>query len=288
MPYPTDRPATWFVTGTSRGLGLELVQQLLERGDNVAATSRSAERLTSALDGTDTSRLLSLDVDLADPAQVSQAVTDATARFDGLDVVVNNAGYGYLAAVEEVSDADARAMFDVQVFGTWNVLRAVLPGLRQNRSGHVINVSSILGLLSFPGWSLYAAGKSALEALTESLAAEVADHGITVNLVEPGYMRTDFLRPVSLGLPTSTSDAYPAVREMVEQHLQMPGTQLGDPAKVAAAIITVATIGDAPLHQLLGSDSVALAAGRLQQLTDDFEAGRALAVTTDVGPVPAV
>lgn len=288
MAYPTERPATWFVTGTSRGLGLELVRQLLQRGDHVAATTRSTERLTGALDGTDTSRLLPLPVDLADQAQVSQAVAATTERFGTLDVVVNNAGYGYLAAVEEVSDADARAMFDVQVFGVWNVLRAVLPGFRERRSGHVVNVSSIVGLVPFPGWGLYAAGKFALEAISESLAAEVADHGIRVNTIEPGYMRTDFLRPVSLRLPAAestpapTSDAYPAVREMVEQHLDMPGTQLGDPAKAAAAIITVATTGDAPLHQLLGSDSLSLAAARLQALADDVEAGRRLAATTDI------
>lgn len=282
MTYPTDRPATWFVTGASRGLGLELVKQLLERGDNVAATTRSAERLTTALEGTDTSRLLGLTVDLTDQAQVTRAVAATNERFGTLDVVVNNAGYGYLAAVEEVSDADARTMFDVQIFGVWNVLRAVLPGFRENRSGHIINVSSIVGLLPFPGWGLYGAGKFALEAISESLAAEVADHGIKVNLVEPGYMRTDFLRPVSLGLPTSTNDAYPAIREMVEQHLNMPGTQLGDPAKAATAIVTVATTGNAPMHQLLGSDSLSLGAARLQGLTADFEASRGLAVTTDI------
>jgi NAD(P)-dependent dehydrogenase (short-subunit alcohol dehydrogenase family) len=282
MTYPTDRPATWLVTGASRGLGLELVKQLLERGDNVAATTRSIERLNGALEGTDTSRLLGLQVDLTDSTQVSRANASIKERFGNLDVVVNNAGYGFLAAVEEVSDGDARAMFDVQVFGVLNVLREVLPGFRENRSGHVINVSSILGLLSFPGWGLYGAGKFALEALTESLAAEVADYGIRVNLVEPGYMRTDFLRPSSLGLPSDTNDAYPAIREMTEAHLQMPGTQLGDPSRAAAAIITVATTGEAPLHQLLGSDSLGLAEGRIQALTADIEASRELAVTTDV------
>lgn len=282
MAYPMDRPATWFVTGTSRGLGLELVKQLLGRGDNVAATTRSVDRLSASLADVDTSRLLALPVDLADETQVSAAVAVTRARFGELDVVVNNAGYGYLAAVEEVSDADAREMFNVQIFGVWNVLRAVLPGFRENRGGHIINVSSVLGLLSFPGWGLYSAGKFALEALTESLAAEVADYGITVNLVEPGYMRTDFLRPVSLGLPASPSDAYPAIRTMVDQHLhQVPGTQPGDPAKAAAAIITVATSGDAPLHQLLGSDSLSLAEDRLKVLTTDFSAARKLAETTD-------
>ncbi|MFD3448643.1 SDR family NAD(P)-dependent oxidoreductase [Microbacteriaceae bacterium 4G12] len=283
MTYPTDRPATWFVTGASRGLGLELVTQLLRRGDNVTATSRSADGLTRALEGIDTSRLLAVTLDLTDQAAVTDAISNTRERFGGLDVVVNNAGYGYLAAVEEVSDADARAMFDVQVFGVLNLLRAALPVFRESRSGHVINVSSILGLLSFPGWGLYSAGKFALEALTESLAAEVGDHGIRVTLVEPGYMRTDFLRPVSIGLPDSTTDAYPAIRRMVQQHLEeLPGTQLGDPAKAAAAIITVATTGSAPLHQLLGSDSLGLAEGRIAALTADVAASRDLAVTTDI------
>ena len=283
MTYPTDRPATWFVTGASRGLGLELVTQLLRRGDNVTATSRSADGLTRALEETDTSRLLAVTLDLTDQAQVASAISTTRERFGGLDVVVNNAGYGYLAAIEEVSDADARAMFDVQVFGVLNVLRAALPAFRESRSGHVINVSSILGLLSFPGWGLYSAGKFALEALTESLAAEVGDHGIRVTLVEPGYMRTDFLRPVSIALPQSTTDAYPAIRRMVQQHLEdLPGTQLGDPAKAAAAIITVATTGSAPLHQLLGSDSLGLAEGRIAALTADVAASRELAVTTDI------
>ncbi|ONI75410.1 short-chain dehydrogenase/reductase [Kribbella sp. ALI-6-A] len=282
MSYPTTRPATWFVTGTSRGLGLELVTQLLRRGDNVVATTRSTERLTTALDGVDQSRLLALEVDLADEQAVRTAVATAKQRFGDLDVVVNNAGYGFLAAVEEVSDAEARQMYDVQIFGTWNVLRAVLPDFRANRSGHVINVSSILGLTSFPGWGLYCSAKYALEGLTESLAAEVGALGIEVTLVEPGYMRTDFLRSHSLGLPATTVDAYPALREMTSAHQAMPGTQLGDPAKAAAAIITVATTGGAPLHQLLGSDSLGLADARLEALRADFTAGRALARTTDI------
>jgi NAD(P)-dependent dehydrogenase (short-subunit alcohol dehydrogenase family) len=282
MTYPTTRPATWLVTGASRGLGLDLVTQLLERGDNVTATTRSAGRLAKALTGADTTRLLPAEVNLTEEEQVRAAVAATKDRFGGLDVVVNNAGYGFLAAVEEVTDAEARELFDVQVFGAWNVLRAVLPGFRENRSGHIINVSSILGLTTFPGWGLYCAGKFALEGLTESLAAEVAEFGIKVNLIEPGYMRTDFLTPHSLRLPATTVDAYPAIREMAEMHKAMPGTQLGDPAKAAAAIIDVATAGAAPLHQLLGSDSIGFAGGRLDTLKADIDAARALAVTTDI------
>ncbi|WP_433493539.1 SDR family NAD(P)-dependent oxidoreductase [Micromonospora sp. CA-248089] len=282
MSFPTAGPATWFVTGTSRGIGLELVRQLLERGDNVAATTRSAERLGAALGAVDRERLLPLELDLTDEAAVAAAVRAATGRFGGLDVVVNNAGYGFLGAVEEAADAEVRAMFEVQIFGVWNVLRAALPGMRVAGSGHVINVSSILGLTAFPGWGLYCAAKYALEGLSDSLAAEVAHLGIKVTVVEPGYTRTDFLRPSSLGLPAGTTDGYQAIREMTEAHLAMPGTQLGDPVKAAAAIIEVAVRGDAPLHQVLGSDSYDLAKARVAALLSDIEAGRELALTTDV------
>ncbi|WP_420363320.1 SDR family NAD(P)-dependent oxidoreductase [Curtobacterium aetherium] len=281
MTHPTDRPATWLVTGASRGLGLHLVRALLAAGQHVAATTRSTDRLLGALGETDTTNLLPLQVQLTDQADVTPAVEETTARFGRIDVVVNNAGYGYLGAVEETTDADVRAMFDVQVHGTWNVLRAVLPVMRAARSGHVINVSSVLGLVSFPGWGLYCAAKYALEGLTESLAAEVADHGIAVTIIEPGYFDTDFLTGDSLALPETTTDAYPAIREMVAVHQAMPGTQLGDPAKAAAAFITVAERGDGPLRQQLGSDSSGFAAAKVEALRADVSAGRALAESTD-------
>jgi NAD(P)-dependent dehydrogenase (short-subunit alcohol dehydrogenase family) len=281
VTYPTDRPATWFVTGTSRGLGRSLVIELLSRGDRVAATTRSTERLLAALGGVDTTNLLPLEVQLTDETDVSRAVEATVARFGGIDVVVNNAGYGYLAAVEETTDADVRAMFDVQVNGTWNVLRAVLPTMRAARSGHVITVSSILGLLSFPGWGLYCAAKFAVEGLTEALAAEVAEHGIATTIVEPGYFDTAFLTSDSLALPSTTTDAYPAIREMVEAHLAMPGSQPGDPARAATAIAAIAARGVGPLRQQLGSDSSQLAASKAEALAADIAAGRELAVSTD-------
>ena len=273
--------STWFVTGTSRGLGLELVRQLLARGENVAATTRSTDRLTTALAGADTTRLLPIEVDLADEHAVAVAVAGTTERFGGLDVVVNNAGYGFLAAVEETTDADVRAMFDVQVFGVWNVLRAVLPVLRRQRRGHVVNISSVLGLTAVPGWGLYCAGKFALEGLTEALAAEVADLGIRVTAVEPGYFRTDFLTTDSLALPEAATDAYPAIRQMTADHLALQGGQLGDPVRGAAAIIDVVESGAAPLHQLLGSDAHDYATAKVKVLAEDIEAGRELAFTTD-------
>ncbi|MFD4407294.1 SDR family NAD(P)-dependent oxidoreductase [Nocardia sp. NPDC058499] len=274
-------PATWFVTGTSRGLGLELVKQLLDRGDNVTATTRSAERLYAGLAGADTSRLLVLTVDLADEAQVRDAVRHTLDRFGAVDVVVNNAGYGYLAAIEEVSDSAARQMFDIQVFGAWNVLRAVLPHLRARGRGHIVNISSILGLTTMPGWGLYSAGKFALEAMSEALAAEVADAGVRVALVEPGYFRTDFLTTDSLALPSVTTGGYEPIREMTRDHLALQGTQLGDPVRGVHAILELVDRGDGPLRQALGSDAHAFASAKVESLRADLETGKDLAMSTD-------
>ncbi len=281
MPYPSGAPASWFVTGASRGLGLELVRQLLQRGDNVAATTRSSARLLEALTDVDVERLLALEVALTDSTQVENAVNQTVEKFGQIDVVVNNAGYGFLGAVEETTDAEVREMFDVQVFGAWNVLRAAIPHLRRAQSGHIINVSSVLGLTAVPGWGLYCAGKFALTGLTEALAGEMADHGVNVTIVEPGYFRTSFLTSGSLGLPSATSDAYPAIRDMTQNHLELQGHQLGDPVKGAAAIIDVAVTGQGPLHQLLGSDALTYTEAKIEALTADVKAGRQLALTTD-------
>jgi NAD(P)-dependent dehydrogenase (short-subunit alcohol dehydrogenase family) len=282
MSLPTDRPATWFVTGTSRGLGLELVTQLLERGDNVAATTRSAERLSLALGhGADVARLLPLAVDLRDDEAVGQAVQQTAERFGGLDVVVNNAGYGFLAAVEETGDREVRDMLDVQVVGVWNVLRAALPILRRNKSGHIVNVSSVLGLTAVPGWGLYCAGKFALEGLSEALAAEVADFGVEVTIVEPGYFRTDFLTRDSLALPAAPTEHYPAIREMTNDHLRLQGGQLGDPVKAAAAVIGRVVTGRGPLRQLLGSDAHAYATAKVDALRANLDAAARTAAATD-------
>lgn len=282
MTLPTDRPATWFVTGTSRGLGLELAVQVLQRGDNLVATTRSVERLTTALAGrVDTSKLLAIEVDLRDPADVTRAVQQTTDRFDGLDVVVNNAGYGFLGAVEETSADEVRDMLDVQVVGVWNVLRAVLPVLRGQGSGHILTVSSVLGLTAVPGWGLYCAGKFAVEGISEALAGEVSDFGVEVTIVEPGYFRTDFLTADSLRLPGTASDGYPAIREMIQSHLELQGNQLGDPVKGAERIVEKVVTGGGPLRLILGSDSHAYATAKVDALQANLDDARDFAALTD-------
>lgn len=281
MTYPTDRPAVWFVTGASRGLGMALITHLLGRGDYVAATTRSSDRLLAGLGDTDTTHLLCFEVPLTDEEQVSAVVAKAYDRFGHIDVVVNNAGYGILGAVEETSNEDIRTMFDVQLIGTWNVIRSVLPHMRAARSGHIVNISSIVGLVAFPGWGLYSAAKFAIEGLSESLAAEVVDFGIDVTIVEPGYFNTSFLTDDSLALTSSAFDAYPGIREMIVTHQAMPGTQPGDPDRAAAALVTIAHRAGGPLRQQLGSDSSSLAESKADALKAEVLAARELAHTTD-------
>ncbi|MFI6510951.1 SDR family NAD(P)-dependent oxidoreductase [Streptosporangium sp. NPDC050855] len=202
-------------------------------------------------------------------------------RFGRLDVVVNNAGYGFPGAVEETTDAEARQMSDVQIFGLWNVLRAVLPVLRTQRSGQILNISSMLGLVAVPGCDLYRAGKFAPEGLSEALTGEVAPFGVKVTVVEAGYFRTGFLTGDSPAPPVSTTEGYESVREMTRGHLELRGSRLGDPVRGAAVIISLAASKDAPLRRLPGSDARAYAEGGLEALRADLEAGREPAHGTD-------
>lgn len=220
MDTPKNNPQVWFITGASKGFGLEMVKQLLQRGHQVAATSRDVAELRRAAN-TDSADFLPLAVDLTTESSVGAAIAATLAQFGRLDVVVNNAGYGQLGSLEELTNDEARANFDVNVFGTLNVIRQALPQLRRQRAGHILNFSSIGGIMgTFPGWGIYCATKFAVEGLSESLSAEVAPFGIKVTIVEPGYFRTDFLSADSLRLPESKLDEYTAVRESEAAHTQ--------------------------------------------------------------------
>jgi NAD(P)-dependent dehydrogenase (short-subunit alcohol dehydrogenase family) len=272
----------WFVTGASKGLGLVLAQQLLRSGYRVAATSRALAELTRELGGA-SDRLLPLAMEVTDEASVGEAVRATLAHFGSLDVVVNNAGYGQFGTVEEVSDAEARRNYDVNVFGTLNVLRAALPHLRERRSGHVFNISSIGGFAGgFSGWGIYCSTKFAVAGLTEALHTDVSPLGVKVTLVYPGYFRTSFLDHGSLARPARPIAAYAEARASETKHASdINGNQPGDPVKAANALIQAYELREPPLHLFLGSDAVAMAEAKQGQVQRELAELRALSVSTD-------
>ncbi|MFE9722820.1 oxidoreductase [Streptomyces sp. NPDC005794] len=272
---------TWFITGASRGFGLEISRQALERGDSVVATARDPEAVREALPGHG-DRLLALALDVTDEAQAHDAAASAVDAFGTIDVLVNNAGRGLLAAVEESSDIAVRALYDTNVFGLLNVSRAVLPVMRRRRAGRVLNLSSLGGFASSAGFGVYCSTKFAVEGLSEAMREELAPLGIDVTLVEPGYFRTDFLDRTSLHTEGRLIDDYApsagAVRDSV------PGlnhTQPGDPVKGAAAVLVLADAKNPPLRAQLGSDCVAELDRKIAQLREESAAWRHLALSTD-------
>jgi NAD(P)-dependent dehydrogenase (short-subunit alcohol dehydrogenase family) len=271
---------TWFVTGASRGLGAHIVAAALHVGDTVVATARDPRQIASP-DAAD-ARFLALPLDVLDEGQAQHAVDAAMARFGCIDVLVNNAGRGLLGAVEEATDTAARAVFDVNVFGTLNVLRAVLPAMRARRAGHVINLSSVGGFVGSPGWGIYNATKFAVEGLSEALAAEVGPLGIGVTVVEPGYFRTDFLDDTSLHTVAAVLGDYADTAGAMRQRASTGNhLQLGDPAKAAAALVALALADHPPLRIQLGSDSYDRVAEKLRHVAAEQASWRALSLSTD-------
>lgn len=271
----------WFVTGASQGLGLSLVKALLNNGYRVAATSRKLPELEKAVAaGSDV--FLPLAVDLKNEGSVEKAIQETVAHFGSIDVVVNNAGYGLAGALEELSDAEARENFDVNVFGSLNVIRKVLPYLRKQQSGHVFNIASIAGFTGgFPGFGIYCATKFAMHGFSESLAAEVKPFGIKVTIVSPGYFRTNFLESSSLSLPKNAIAAYTNVREVEAVHQNnYNGNQEGDPDKASAVIIDIAEQQDPVLHLILGPDAYKMADAKITAIQQDMEKVRSLATST--------
>jgi NAD(P)-dependent dehydrogenase (short-subunit alcohol dehydrogenase family) len=275
-----ENQKVWFVTGASKGLGLTLVKKLLSNGNGVAATSRSLTDLQKAVG--DHPNFLPLSVNLTDENSVETAVRETISRFGRIDVVVNNAGYGMLGALEELSDQEARANFDINVFGALNIIRKVLPQLRKQESGHIFNISSIGGFTgNFPGFGIYCATKFAVSGFTESLAAEVKSFGIKATVVEPGYFRTDFLSSGSLAVPKSVIEDYKEVRESQDAHQNhINNEQPGDPEKGVDVIIATAASENPPLHLFLGADAYQLAEDKIAAIQQDLANWKALATNT--------
>ncbi|MES2487073.1 MAG: SDR family NAD(P)-dependent oxidoreductase [Bacteroidota bacterium] len=272
---------TWLITGASKGFGLEFIKQLLEKGDNVAATSRTLEGLTTAA-GTH-QNLLPLAVNLTDEQSVAQALKQTVDRFGSLDVVVNNAGYGLFGAVEELSDAEARSNFDVNVFGALNVVRHAMPYLRQQKSGHIFNISSIGGYTGgFAGFGIYCATKFAVSGFTEALAVEAKPFNINVTLVLPGYFRTNFLESDSLVTPKNIIEDYKSARKSQELHTQeINNNQPGDPVKGVAEMIKMAEVENPPVYFFLGSDAVEVAGKKIASVEEEIATWKSASTATN-------
>jgi len=272
----------WFVTGASKGLGLTLVKKLLSSGHSVAATSRNVDELTTAVGATQDQNFLALAMNLKSEQSVADAITKTIEKFDRVDVVVNNAGYGLLGALEELTDEEARDNFEVNVFGSLNVIRQVLPQLRKQQSGNIFNIASIGGFSgNYPGFGIYCATKFAVHGFTESLAAEVKEFGIHATVVSPGYFRTEFLTSGSMGTPENPIAEYTAVRQSQQFHEQdMNNNQAGDPEKAADVLIEVASSPNPPLHLFLGQDAYDVAYAKIDAVKTDLETWKQQTIST--------
>lgn len=271
----------WFITGAGRGIGAHIVDAALAQGDQVVASGRTQSQLQERFGDADPARLLLVELDVAVEAQALPAVEAAVARFGRIDVLVNNAAYGQLGNLEEVPMADIARQFAVNVYGPMHMLQAALPGMRRRRAGHVINISSVGGLVGFNGASVYCATKYAIEGLSASLALELQPFGIHVTVVEPGFFRTEFLDQSSVRYGARAIDDYAALGSVEDAYSPYRGKQLGDPARLAAAIVRLAAMDAPPTQFLAGSDAVAMTGAALDARRAGLREWQALSESTD-------
>ena len=246
---------TWFITGASRGFGLRVAKLALQRGDNVVATARRVAAVTKALG--ENLRLFAVPLDVTDELQAHKAVEAAVARFGRIDVLLNNAGFGLLGAVEEASAQDVERLYRTNVFGLLAVTRAMLPQMRAQKSGRILNISSIGGYRGAAGFGVYCSTKFAVEGLSEALHTELAPLGIKVTVVEPGYVRTDFLDATSLSVSGNPISDYNNTSGQVRQvAVDLNHEQPGDPEKLAQVLVKFVDAPNPPVRLPLGSDTV--------------------------------
>ena len=262
--------AVWLVTGCSSGLGHALAEQVLEAGYRLVATARDPSTLAKLVQkGGD--RAMAVALDVTNDASIIKAVGAAEERFGAVDVLVNNAGYGYFAALEEGEKDAVDAMFATNVFGPWQMANAVLPGMRERKKGHIVNISSVGGLVTFPAVGFYHMAKFALEGFSETLAKEVQSFGIGVTVVEPGAFRTEFrgssMKQSAIHLPAYAHTVGKARDNVLAAH----GKQQGDPALGGKAIIKAVAAEHPPLHLVIGGDALDLIRKKVADLTKDFD-----------------
>lgn len=276
----TFEQKVWFITGASRGFGLQVTRDALQRGDLVVATARKAESIRNAIGAHD--NLYCLPLDVTEEAAAITAADAAVARFGRIDVLLNNAGYGLLGAVEEASAQEVECQFATNVFGVLNVTRAVLPHMRRAGKGHVINISSIGGYAAYAGWGVYGATKFAVEGLTEALAMELAPLGIHATVVEPGFFRTDFLDESSLVRTREELSDYAAtVGAMRDFSASANHQQPGDPMKLSRALLVLADSPNPPVRLPLGTDTVARIGEKNRSVEAELQQWLSIAVSTD-------
>ncbi len=273
-------PKVWFITGSSSGFGLLLVDELLEQGETVVATARNPGSL-EYLRADYGDRILLPQLDVTDPAQCSSAVDMALHVYGRIDVLVNNAGFGVYGSLEEVPMEAVREQFETNVFGVLNVLKAALPSMRSQRSGTVLNISSIAGWMSFPGSGVYGSSKFALEGLTESLHAELLPLGIRTILIEPGSFQTNFYGHNYRRIANEIEDYAETVGKTLEHFDHFPGKQPGDPIKAVRAMIDIANHPNPPLRLLLGSDAYDRAVANLKSVKTNFEEWESVSRSVD-------
>jgi NAD(P)-dependent dehydrogenase (short-subunit alcohol dehydrogenase family) len=272
----------WLITGASKGMGFEIASAALAAGDKVVAAVRDQVEQTAAALGKSPD-LLVVQMDVTNEPQVKQAVQQAIDRFKRLDVIVNNAGYGIVTAIEEASDQEVRAQYDTNVFGVLNVLRAILPQLRKQRSGYIINTSSLFAFNAMPGWALYGSTKFALEGISQGLAKELQPFGIKVTVIEPGLFTTEFTCKQSYKVSKNAIADYrdTMVGRMRSGTDAFHGTQPGDPKKLARVVVELSKAAEPPLHLPIGADSIQNYRVNAGQLAKDVETWLPVSTSTD-------
>ena len=276
----TTNDKVWFITGCSTGFGRELAKSVLDRGHRAVVTARDPANVEDLAKGRE-DRALVLALDVTDPVEVGAAVTSAEKHFGRIDVLVNNAGIGYFGAVEESDDDEVRRMFEINFFGLSAMTRAVLPIMRKQRSGHIVNISSIGGLRSFPTLAYYNATKYAVEGFSEALSIEVAPLGIKVTIVEPSGFRTDWAGRSAGESKNRIADYATTAGKNLTDIRGYSGKQPGDPVRAAAAIIAAVESPTPPLRLLLGKAALKGARGKLDMLKKDFDTWEKTTVEAD-------
>jgi len=270
----------WFITGASRGFGARITAEALAKGDAVVAAARNPQAIEQQFSRNE--RLLAVKLDVTSEAQAHEAAAIAVKAFGRIDVLVNNAGYGLLGGIEEASADETQRVYATNVFGLLNVTRAVLPHMRRQRSGHIINISSVGGYVGYPGWGIYGSTKFAVEGISEALTAEVKPLGIRVTVVEPGFFRTDFLDDQSVVRTSQEIADYAETVGKTRAHAGVANhTQPGDPRKLAKAFMVLVDAKEPPTRLQLGSDTVARVEAKHAHVERELSAWRDLALSTD-------